>query len=222
VPTVAAATVMMAISLLLPDVATQAAAQPATDGPMPSLGFVGAGLSLGPEDGANRIRFPAGETRPLWHLAGSVRVGRHVGLGAELASLGTVTGGTRGISFELSERQEEHVLLGVLRVRPSVRGRVAVDLLGGAGVLLQHRETTFRSCGFSGGAPICAEQPDVERRQSLVLAAGLDVPMALTRHLAVAPIVRVLALRRGELETSTALRRSSIRLLMGASMLVGW
>lgn len=167
---------------------------------------------------ANRLQFPnpSTERERVWLLEFGVPVARRWSLGAEVTSLGTVTGGTRGLSFEISEKQREALVQGLVRFRPLVSGRVALDFIGGAGVLFQNPDST--SC--LRPAP-CRVRSD-EGRRSPTLSAGIDVPVALASHLELSGIMRVLALLRGESDTFEVPRRSSTRVVAGVTGRVGW
>ena len=182
---------MLVFTLTRPQMAvaqnTGTAAPPAP----PARGFVGAGLLIGKSDAANRIRFPDDDRERLWLIEVGIPVSKLWSLGAEVTSLGTVTGGTRGVSFELNEKHHETLLQGLIRVRPVTGDRVALDLVGGAGVVFQKRDTNL--CNH---VQECAVRDDTSRR-SPAFSAGVDVPVALTPHLGVSGILRVLTLRRG-------------------------
>jgi hypothetical protein len=183
---------------------------------------VGAGLLAGSSDASNRIRFPDDHRERLWLIEFGAPVNSRVSIGAEFVSLGTVTGGTSGRSFELREKQTERLLQGAVRVRAARGGRVALDVMGSSGVLFQKRDTTFETCYFAGSNPGCSDVFDDEGRQALALGAGVDVPVALTSHIAVTPMMRFLALRRGDFEGFNSLRQSSTRLVVGVSGRIGW
>jgi hypothetical protein len=185
----------------------------------PSRGFIGAGLLGGASDATNRIRFPDESRERVWLVEFGIPVSKWGSLGVEVTSLGIVTGGTSGHSFELAEKQRETSLQGVVRVRPVTRGRVALDLIGGAGVVFQKRDTTFQSCYFGQACSVTRADED---RRSPAFVAGIDVPLALAAHFGVSGIFRALSLRRGELETPNASRRSSTRILAGVTARVGW
>jgi len=204
-------------------VAQQATTRPSASTSSPARGFAGAGLVVATSDAADRIRFPDPATAPrLWTLEFGVPVGARAGLGGEFVSLGRVAGGTRGASFELNERQAEWLLQGIVRVRAWAGPRIALDVAGGVGALVQDRNTTFRSCGFDGRAVVCAETLDTEDRRSLALSAGLEAPVAVAPHVAIAVLVRVLSLQRGRFDSPTALRASSLRVMASVSGRVGW
>ena len=188
----------------------------------PVRGFVGAGLLAGSSDASNRIRFPDDDRERLWLIELGAPIAWRVSIGAEFFSLGTVTGGTSGNGFELREKQTERLLLGVVRVRAARGGRVALDVIGSGGVLFQKRDTTFEVCDFAGPNPRCSDVVDDEGRHALALGAGIDVPIAVTSHIAVTPMMRVLALRRGDFDGANSLRHSSTRFVVGVSGRVGW
>lgn len=188
----------------------------------PVRGFVGAGRLAGSSDASNRIRFPDDDRERLWLIEVCAPVASRVSIGAELFSLGTVTGGTRGNGFELREKQTERLLQGVVRVRAARGGRVALDVMGSGGVLFQKRDTIFEVCDFAGPNPGCSDVLDDESRHALALGAGIDVPIAITSHIALTPMMRVLALRRDNFEGANSLRHSSTRLVVGVGGRIGW
>jgi hypothetical protein len=190
--------------------------------PAPVRGFVGAGLLAGSTDASNRIRFPDDARERLWLIEFGAPVASRVSIGAELISLGTVTGGTSGNGFELREKQTEQLLQGVVRVRAAQGGRVALDVMASGGVLFQKRDTTFEVCYLAGPNAGCSNVVDDEGRHALALGAGIDVPIAVTSHIAVTPMMRIVALRRDDFEGANSLRHSSTRLVVGVSGRVGW
>src|SRR5262245_37896124 len=146
---------MFVVLLLLLLIPASAMAQGTVQSPVPLRPFVGVGVSVGSSDAQNRIRFPDGEPRRLWQIEAGMPVADRLGAGIEVADLGTSTGGTSGQSFELVERQDETVVQGVVRIRLWSGAPLLVDAIGGAGSLLQHRDTVFRACGFNGTTLVC-------------------------------------------------------------------
>jgi hypothetical protein len=128
-----------------------------------------------------------------------------------------VTGGTSGVSFRIADEQDEWALLGIVHVRAVARSRVALVVLGGAGVLFQDRTTTFSSL-----YPPPSERVTGVRRQSPALVLGADVPITLTPHLAAVGFGRVYFLARGELETLDVVYHSSARVALGGRVRVEW
>jgi hypothetical protein len=189
-------------------------------------GLIGISITRATSDAASRMRLGS-EARP-WVLAGevSVRVTPRVAIGAEAIDLGTATGETAGRSFRSLGEQRERALMGLMRVRVSGSERVAVDLVGGAGVLWQRHSVFFAPC-FSGCA-VSADGALTDHAPALV--AGVDVPIRAGRYFSIAAIGRYFFLRRGDNVPSGPTDqlpwqfeyRSSGRIAIGASARVVW
>jgi hypothetical protein len=82
----------------------------------------------------------------------------------------------------LRDKQKEISVLGVFPERAWRRNRLTVDIIGAAGVLLQHRETND-SDRFLPTTTIST----IEDRRSPAFAVGVDPPLLLARHVALAP-----------------------------------
>ena len=181
-------------------------------------GFAGVGVLSARDDSVNRVRFrDEGASRVFLVEADVFRVGR-AGFGVELSNLGTVTGRYDTLCCILRDEQKEISLLGVLRERVWRTNRVAVDIMGGAGVLLQHRETSVAN----RFAPAATAIETIEDRRSPAFALGIDVPLLLARHVALAPEVRLYCAQRGTLNTANVTRASSQRPAVGLSGRVVW
>jgi hypothetical protein len=173
-----------------------ASAQSIGDGRLPRA-FVGAGVAPATDDADSRMRL-VGDTSPLmWVIEGGARVAPRIGVGVEFVMPSTLTAETRGHTFDSTGRQEERVLLGLIRGRAWASDRIAVDVLGGAGVLFQHHEERTAPC-FSGCA--FTVQNDLDRRAP-AFSVGADVPIRLAPHVAVSGLVRFYALQRGDTTT---------------------
>lgn len=168
-----------------------------------------------------------GDARP-WIYAGEVsaRVAPRVAIGAEAIDLGTATGETSGITFHSTGEQRERALVGLLRVRLIGRARVALDLVGGGGVLFQRHLAETEPC-FSRCPAL--HMTEVTNRAPAFLV-GADVPIQVGRHFSIAAIGRYYSLKRGE-HTATDPREpipwqfeyeSSSRIAVGASARVTW
>ena len=176
----------------------RAAAQPARSDsvPLPSV-FVGTGIGPATNDAASRMRLFEEGWATVWLAEAGAAVSERVGIGVEYsqpsaATAFTTVGAGRA---QIAGRQEERVLLGLLRARLTGVNRWALDVVGGAGVLFQHHETG----GCVPAVPVCesTEGPAIDERAGAV-AIGVDVPVRITRHFAIATAVRAYFLRRGE------------------------
>jgi hypothetical protein len=181
-------------------------------------GFVGAGVFGASDDSSDRVRFPdQGSPGVFLFEANFFRAGR-AGFGMEFLNLGTVTGSYDALCCILSDKQREISVLGVFRERAWGRSRLAVDIIGAAGVLLQHRET---STAYRFSPPSTAIST-IEDRRSPAFAVGMDLPLLLAPHVAVAPLARLYFLQRGLLYTADVARGSSTRPAIGLSGRVMW
>jgi hypothetical protein len=130
----------------------------------------------------------------MWLIEGGARVAPRIGIGVEFVMPSTLTAETRGHTFDSTGTQDEQVLLGLIRGRAWATDRIAVDVLGGVGVLFQHHEQRNAPC-FTGCAVTL--QNDLDRRAP-AFSLGADVPVRLAPHVAVSGLVRIYALRRGD------------------------
>ncbi len=176
--------------------AVRAQAPAATVVALPSA-FVGAGFGPSTNDAKSRMRlFEEGLATTFVVEAGAALAAR-VGIGVEYsqpsaATAFTTVGAGRA---QVAGRQEERVVLGVLRGRLAGNRRWAFDAVGGAGVVF-HRH-------LSGGCvPAVARCEDTsgpavdERAPAFVF--GIDVPVRVARRFELAAAVRAYNLRRGE------------------------
>lgn len=210
--------------VLVVSTAPDAQAQDRVTAPL-SRAFVGAGAGAGSDDNGSRMRLANEGASMLWLVEGGARLSSRIGVGVEFVQTAAVTGATRGRSFSASGRQKERMVTGLLRVRAAANDKVAIDVVGGAGVLLQHHELRFAPC-FSGCADLRRESID-ERAPSFVL--GADVPFRLGRHIGVSAVIRYYALRRAEHVSDTAApipwqyeTKPSTRLAVGVSARAAW
>jgi hypothetical protein len=181
-------------------------------------GFVGLGVLGASDDRSDRVRFPdQGPSGVLFVEANFFRVGR-AGFGVELLNLGTVTGSYDALCCILRDKQNEFSALAVVRERAWRRNRLTVDIIGAAGVLFQHRETSVAD-RFS---PAATAISTIEDRRSPAFAVGMDLPLLLARHVSVAPQARVYFLQRGGLDSTGVTRASSTRPTVGLSGRVMW
>ncbi len=165
--------------------------------PLPTA-FVG--LAFGPttSDAPNRMRLYRDDPATVWAVEAGAALGDRVGIGVEFSQASAVKASTTigAGRAQIAGRQEERVLLGMLRARIIGERRWAVDVLGGAGVLFQHHETggcepAVRECEVTNG-------PFLDERAP-AFVAGVEIPVRLAGYFAVVPTVRGYFLRRGEL-----------------------
>jgi hypothetical protein len=172
-------------------------AQSIGEGQLPRA-FVGAGVAPATSDAESRMRLGGDNSPLMWLIEGGARVAPRIGVGVEVVMPSTLTAETHGQSFNDTGRQDERVLTGLIRGGAWTSHRLAVDVVGGAGVLFQHHELTRAPC-FSGCAVTL--QNDLDRRAP-AFSLGADVPARLAPHVAVSGLVRIYALRRGDRTTA--------------------
>lgn len=192
--------------------------------PLPR-GFVGGGAAPATSDAGSRMRLSGEGSSFLWFIEGGAAISSRVGAGAEFVQPTAVAASTSGSSFHASGKQEERVLVGLLRGRTFSRANVAVDVVGGAGVLFQHHEQRFAPC-FSGCPDTVSEMLN---RKAPSFMLGAEIPIRLARHAAITGTARYYYLRRGEHVTELpALSpwqyewRSSTRLSVGIAARALW
>jgi hypothetical protein len=158
-----------------------------------------AGVAFGPStnDASSRMRLYEQNQAFVWVAEGGFAVARRLGIGLEYSEPSAATAFTTvGLGrFQISGRQEERVVIGLLRVRLGRSGRLAFDVVGGGGVVFQHHETG--SCIPPQARCETTDGPVIDERAP-ALAVGLDVPVRLARHFEVAAAARSYFLRRGE------------------------
>jgi hypothetical protein len=130
---------------------------------------------------------------PVGLIEGGARLWRPLGVGMEFFRLPTISASTRGQSFNSSGSQTERVVVGVLRARTVATDRLAVDVVGGGGVLFQHHELERAPC-FTG----CAASHSSVDRRAPAFALGFDVPFQPVPHIEVTWLTRFYALRRDD------------------------
>ena len=147
-------------------------------------------------DADSRMRINDGSAL-VWLLEGGARVSRRLAIGVELFQPSTLTGFTSGRSFASSGRQTERAVLGLMRARLAGSDRLAVDAVGGGGVLFQHHE--LRNAPCAGCAVTFAQDFDQE---APAFALGVDTPIRAGSHVDVVPVLRYYALARGDHTTA--------------------
>jgi hypothetical protein len=210
------------IALLLIACCRDTYAQSIADARLPRA-FVGAGIGTATSDADSRMRLNDGSAL-VWLLEGGARVSSRFGIGVELFQPSLLTGSTSGISFTSAGRQIERALVGLVRARVGASDRLAVDLVGGGGVLFQHHELRNGPCS---GCAVTFQSDFDQRAPAFVV--GVDVPVRAGRHFEVDPLVRYYALQRGdhttELPTLVPWQfefKSSARLAFGINGRARW
>ena len=210
--------------LLLSCVPDRSSGQTAAAAPSPAgHGSAGGGLILGATaDEANRVRFPDtsgdGDQGSLWVLSGHVFVSRHVAVGMEYVTLGTVNGRTDPVCCVMLDSENERVIYGTGRFSSARPGRVNLDLVGGVGILSQHRRTSVSDRWNPGVAATVT----VDDREDPCFVLGADVPIRIASHFVVSPIVRLYFLERKTIDTLTVTATSPRRLVFGVTAGVKW
>jgi hypothetical protein len=153
---------------------------------------------------------------------------RRIGVAVERDRTRTVAGRTDTITFRTSGTQTERMALGLVRGRVAWSKDVAVDAIGGAGILYQRYEARETVC-LVGFRPCVDTRNETLNRRSPAFMIGGETPFRVAPHVFVVPHVRVYFLRRGE-HHSSAIERvpwqlewsSSTRGMIGLSGQVGW
>ncbi len=184
IPTLAAAV------LCLSD--ARASAQPATPALALPRVFVGGGVTTATNDAGSRMRLFE-DSRGIWFLEGGAALSARFGLGVEFVQPTAVTTSTSGRFGTSWGRQEERALLGLVRGRVGATERIALDVVGGAGLLFQRHEIRFAPCI---GCPLTPS--GTLANQAPALAFGADIPVRVGRGLVVAGVARCYVLRRGD------------------------
>lgn len=158
-------------------------------------GFVGAGLGVTTNDAASRMRLYEEGVATMWLVEAAAGLSERISIGAEYSQPSAAATATLTKSGTFSGRQEERVLVGLLRARLAGVNRFAIDAVGGGGVLFQNHR--------SGRCDPSPQRCDDTSRSSVshhapVWALGLDAPIRVAAHFELVPSVRGYFLRRGE------------------------
>jgi hypothetical protein len=181
-----------------------------------TAGLLGLSVGWGTNDSQRPGPFDYTIDRAVYAISGAAFLSRRLALGAEWVRLGAVTAPGRTPNNHVTEHQQEHAVFGTIRIRAARRPLVALDLIGAAGMLMESRQTTSR-------ASLAAAQTGGAR--SPAYAARLELPVALARHVAIAPAAAVYFLRRTDLSVAPgSLSRTgpSMRATFGATAQVAW
>jgi hypothetical protein len=126
----------------------------------------------------------------------------------------------------LTEREQETLLSGLVRRRLVRHGRAAFDVMGGAGLLIQHATTDLNRCTPGNFVarlfPECLSTPASTFRFSPAFEGGLDVGFELGPRAQAVVLARLIRLQRGTLETETEYRQSSFKAEVGLSIRGLW
>ena len=185
---------------------TVAAAQPSTAFG-PSMTFIGGGVGVTSSAAEGRVQataFPEGSLLAPRIEAG-LALGRRVGLGLAFVPFTEINGSHNIALLAVSDRQREQAWVAELRLRAGATPRVAMDVVGGAGLLRQQREGTF-ACNFTCAVANTAEPSHT----SPAFSVGLDVPLQLGPHLSLAALGRIYWMRRGRLDVNTWPRNNTV------------
>jgi hypothetical protein len=135
-----------------------------------------------------------------WLVDMAVGLSTRISVGAEYSRPSAAIASTLTRSARFTGRQEERVLVGMLRARLAGLNGWAVDAVGGGGVLFHTHQAG--SCVPLPDRCDIASGPVVNERAP-VWAVGLDVPIRIATHIELVPNFRKYFLQRGE-QTSAA------------------
>jgi hypothetical protein len=163
--------------------------------PMPRV-FIGAGGGPSTNDAASRMRIHDDDAAGMWLVEAGAAVSKRVSLGVEYSQPSAATAATTVGSgrTQLSGRQTERLLLGMVRARVGGGPRIALDLVAGSGLLFQRHQSG--SCIFA--QPQCENTSgDSLEKRTRAHTTGLDVPVRVAPHVEFVGSARVYFLRRG-------------------------
>jgi hypothetical protein len=189
--------------------------------PLPRI-FVGGGVGVATVDvtprtgyltavGGDEARFFRGEI--------GVAPWRRIGFGVELGTAPTLATGTTHPSAAEAYTESEWTLIPVARGRIASSARVAIDVVGGLGLLFEHHEQTFTS--YCPTACTFVTHGEFDRRAP-AWTVGIDMPVEATRFLWVSGFVRTTALERDPSTARYPPTQPSTQLAAGVTARVGW
>jgi len=125
---------------VLVSVASAAAQSTSADSLLLPRLFAGAGAGPATNDASSRMRLFEEGLAAVWLVEAGAAVSDRVGIGVEYSQPSAATAFTTvGVGrLQVSGRQEERVLLATVRGRLAGTNRLALDAVGGAGILFQH------------------------------------------------------------------------------------
>ncbi len=195
--------------------------------PLPAV-FVGVGIGPASNDAASRMWLYEEGRSIVWLVETGVALSQRFGIGVEYSQPSAAIASTL-VSLgraQIAGRQEERVLLGVLRGRLAGENSLALDVVGGAGAVFQHHETG--SCVPPVARCESTDGPSMNH-QAPVFMVGMDVPFSVARHFAIGVQARIYALRRGEQTSESNLSlpwqygwRPSTRVAIGMAGRLVW
>jgi len=180
-------------------------------------GFVSGGVIALSDDSPERTRFY--DSRPgasSWFADAAVSIASRFGVGVERFPLGTVTGSYDAACCILRDYERETALVVTGRWR-AVPRRVALDALAGIGAVFQHRDT-MTATRFSPAASAHSISDTAEA----MIAAGLDAPVAVARHIVLVPMIRVYRMDRTTIDNANVTAAPSVRFVVGITAGVAW
>lgn len=207
--------------------AIAAAGQPGSDAvpPMPRA-FAGGSFGFATRDPEARMRLYQNASSRTWSIDTGIGLGSRLSAGVEYSKPSVLTGSTVvGVGrTQIAGREVEHVVAGVLRGRLAGRGAWAVDVVGGAGILVHQH---FRGSCTPPQEPRtkCATEQRTLYGRSPAIVAGVDLPVQAAPHLAVVLQPRYFVLRRGDSPAGAGFQdehRSSTRFAVSAGARVMW
>jgi hypothetical protein len=181
-------------------------------------GLVAGGWYAATADSSERVSVRNAEiTDDHWQAEVTVFLGRRIGVGVEAVALGSTSMTGNILCCILNETEDEQLWLATGRWRAFAAHSMALDAVGGIGVVLQHfeRQSGLR---FTPGS-VTETTSD---NQSLAFSAGIDLPIAIASHLAVLPMLRVYALRRDYQPGTLFGTLPSTRVAIGVSAAFTW
>ena len=164
-------------------------------------GLIEGSAAWATNDAQRPERFNYEIERAVYAIGAAIFVAPRLALGGDWVRLGKVTapGGTSRNQIE--EEHREHAWLGTVRVRPVRTATGAVDVVFGAGVVRQSRATAFIGNSAADRTMDSA---------SPAFSARIELPIALAKHLSIAPSLGLYFLRRDEV-TESAVNLSRTR-----------
>lgn len=188
--------------------------------------FAGVGVGFSSKDADSRMRLGSDVSPVVWLIEGGVSFSSRVGLGVEFVRVGDATGSTSGNGWTSSGTQQERHLIGLMRGRLFGGTHLALDVVGGVGVLMQHHERLEALC-YVG---VCNPRSDTLDENSRAFAFGADVTLGGNRHFSVVTLARYYVLERGDHKSTAPLFdvpwqyewSSSTRFTFAVTARVGW
>ena len=136
----------------------------------------------------------------VWLVEAGAAASERVGVGVEYSQPSAATGetyvglgGTGSLATDVG-RQEERLLLGMVRARLAGVNRWGADIVGGAGILFQHH----KSGGCRGIQSRCENYTASLHARRSAFAVGLDIPVTVVRHFEMVADGRAYFLMRGD------------------------